>query len=293
MTVSLPPLAERALLADLCREAAAQEGVQPQLIEKDYYLTRLLWALGQHFRNGLLLKGGTLLSKVDLGFYRMSEDADFVLPGSPARASLPNARRMQSVRDALREIVPVVGLSAMFPAGELFEKATHGLWQLEYRSEFGPQGIKLEVTIRPLLRDPRKVRLRQLLQDSLAGDSGAAFCWALDAGEARAEKVRAASTRDAIRDYYDLEQLLDEGADLASSKFIGLVDAKLAELRAGPLREQARAFGMTEVRRRGLDASVSRELASALRGDAPTFDLAKMLARFDKLWRKRIPRGAP
>ena len=83
MSVTLPKLPERGLLADLCREAAARERLQPQLIEKDFYLTRLLWALGQVFGEELLLKGGTLLSKVDLGFLRMSEDADLVLPGTP------------------------------------------------------------------------------------------------------------------------------------------------------------------------------------------------------------------
>ena len=62
MSVRLPPLPDRALLADLCREAAALERVEPQLIEKDFYLTRLLWALGQRFGDALLLKGGTLLN---------------------------------------------------------------------------------------------------------------------------------------------------------------------------------------------------------------------------------------
>jgi hypothetical protein len=73
LTVALPRLPDRALLADLCREAAARERVQPQLVEKDFYLTRLLWALGQSLGDGLLLKGGTLLSKVDLGFFRLSD----------------------------------------------------------------------------------------------------------------------------------------------------------------------------------------------------------------------------
>jgi predicted nucleotidyltransferase component of viral defense system len=85
LTAILPRLPDRALLADLCREAAARERVQPQLVEKDFYLTRLLWALGQSVGEGLLLKGGTLLSKVDLGFFRLSEDADLVLPGFGSR----------------------------------------------------------------------------------------------------------------------------------------------------------------------------------------------------------------
>jgi len=140
--VELPKLPDRALLADLCRETAARERVQPQLVEKDFYLTRLLWALGQSFGDELLLKGGTLLSKVDLGFFRMSEDADLVLPGPASRQRLTNVRRMHRVRDVLKEIGPVAGVSARFPAGELFEKATHGMWQLDYPSEFGPQGLR-------------------------------------------------------------------------------------------------------------------------------------------------------
>jgi hypothetical protein len=45
----LPALPDPSLLADLSRETAAREGVQPQLVEKDFYLTRLLWALGERF----------------------------------------------------------------------------------------------------------------------------------------------------------------------------------------------------------------------------------------------------
>ena len=90
------------------------ERVEPQLIEKDFYLTRLLWALGQRFGDALPLKGGMLLSKVDLGFVRMSEDADLVLPGTPSRRSSQNVGRMRLARDAIAEVSPAVGLSARF-----------------------------------------------------------------------------------------------------------------------------------------------------------------------------------
>jgi predicted nucleotidyltransferase component of viral defense system len=274
------------LLADLCREASARERVQPQLVEKDFYLTRILWALGQSLADELLLKGGTLLSKVDLGFYRMSEDADLVLPGPSSRQRLPNVRRMNQIRDVLKEICPVVGVSARFPAGELLDKATHCLWLLDYPSEFGPQGIRLEVSIRPVLRPPREVRLRQLLADPLAGDTRAAKCFALDAAEARAEKVRAALTREAVRDFYDLDRLNESGADLSSSSFIKLVDEKLAELRAVPMAKQGKSFRLTEKRRRQVNARLARDLPAVLRTDAREFDLDGMLARFDRLWRK-------
>ena len=285
MTVVLPRLPDRALLADLCREAAARERVQPQLVEKDFYLTRILWALGQSVGEGILLKGGTLLNKVDLGFFRMSEDADLVLPGPPNRQRLPNVRRMHRIRDVLKEISPIVGVTARFPAGELLDRATHCLWQLDYPSEFGPQGIRLEVSIRAVLRPTREVELRQLLADPLAGDASAARCFALDAAEARAEKVRAAFTREAIRDFYDLDRLHELGADFSSPKFIKLVDAKLAELGAPPMAKQGKSFGMDEKRRRKIEAGLSRDLPAVLRTDAPEFDLDKMLARFNRLWR--------
>ena len=285
MTVDLPRLPDRALLADLCRETAARERVQPQLVEKDFYLTRLLWALGQSFGDALLLKGGTLLSKVDLGFFRMSEDADLVLPGPASRQRLPNVRRMHRLRDVLSEVGPLVGVSARFPAGELFDKAAHCVWQLDYASEFGPQGLRVEASIRPVLRPSRQVSLRQLLVDPLAGDVSLAKCFALDTAEARAEKVRAAFTREAVRDYYDLDRLHEQGADLSSPSFIELVNAKLAELGAPPMAEQAKSFGLTAKRRRQVEAGLTRDLPAVLRADAPEFDLDAMLARFNRLWR--------
>lgn len=72
--IALPPLPDPELLGDLCRETGTVERVAPSTVEKDLYLTRLIWALADSFAQRLLLKGGTLLSKVDLGYHRMSEE---------------------------------------------------------------------------------------------------------------------------------------------------------------------------------------------------------------------------
>src|SRR4051794_11283654 len=177
---NLPALADHELLADLCREIAASEGVQPFTVEKDFYLTRLIWALAQEFGDRLLLKGGTLLSKVDLGYRRMSEDVDLVIPGAPTRHGGINAAATNSVRDALRKLAPVVGLRLENHNGESSERGARVIWTLKYDSSFGPQSIDVEVAIRPLLRPPRRALLRQLLNDPLAGDYSEAYCWALD-----------------------------------------------------------------------------------------------------------------
>jgi hypothetical protein len=190
------------------------------------------------------------------------------------------------VRDAIRELGPTIGVTARLPGGELFERGAHALWELEYRSEFGRQRIKVDAAIRPVLAEPRRVRLGQLMNDRLLGDYTAASCWALDASEARAEKVRAAFTRDAIRDLYDLQRLADVGADFTSREFVALVDEKLAELKEPPLHQQPPSFGLDERRRRNLETGVRRELPAVLRAGAPQFDLDKTLARFDRLWRR-------
>lgn len=105
------------------------------------------------------------------------------------------------------------------------------------------------------------------------------------------EKVRAAFTREAIRDFYDLDRLLAAGADLSSPSFVALVDAKLAELNAVPLARQGRSFSLDANRRRVVEAGLARDLPAVLRADAPAFDLDAMLARFDALWGKQ--RGKP
>jgi predicted nucleotidyltransferase component of viral defense system len=280
-SVELPALIPRERLADACREAAAEHGVQPAAVEKDYYLTRLIAALASDLGKGLLLKGGTLLSKVDLGFRRMSEDVDLVLPGVPARRKRDNALRMNAVRGALGRVAGAVGVEVPFPHGDRVDRDSHVVWEAHYASEFGPQRILVEATIRPVLRPSRHVRLGQLLVIEPVFE---ARCWALDEQEARAEKVRAAFTRREIRDYYDLEQLDESGKDLASPEFIALVDAKLAELDADPMARQQPAFGMTEADGKTLRRAAGAELASVLRVDAAPFDIEVMLRRFDELW---------
>jgi len=282
--VTLPPLPPRDLLADLCRVAAARDNVEPQLIEKDFYLTRLLWALSDKLGNELLLKGGTLLSKVDLGFFRMSEDADLVLPAKPSRQKSLNVRRISRVRDALKQQAELIGVRSRHPGGAVSEKGAHAIWELDYPSDFGPQGFQLEISIRPALRSPRMATLRQLLRDPLIGDYAQGTCWALDADEARAEKVRAAFTRTAIRDYYDLDRLLEKGFDFTSPAFVELVDLKLAEVDAAPLNDQPPSFDLDREHRQRLDASHNRDLIPVLRKGAPAFDLDAMLSRFNRLW---------
>lgn len=278
MTAELPPRLDADELAERCREVAGREKVQPALVEKDYYLTRLLWALGQRFGRQLLLKGRTLLSKVDLGFLRLSEDADLVMPVRPSKNRGANMKRLNQIRDALAELEQLIGAKRRFPGGDDFDRGSHRVWALDYASHFGAQSIQLEVSLREALQPAREVLLSQLLEKTDAR------CWALAASEARAEKVRAAFTREAIRDFYDLDRLDQTGADLTSKAFVALVDAKLAELGAPPLADQRTVFRLDPRRMKRLRISLNAELPAVLRADAPKFDLDQMLTRFATKW---------
>lgn len=287
----IPALPDRQLLMNACRVEGERQGLLPATIEKDFYLTRLIWALAAELGEALLLKGGTCLSKCDLGYHRMSEDADFTLPleGS-TRYKGTNARQMNRVRDALRAIAPSVGVAVESPDGERHDRASHVLWTLMYRSElaYGQSAIIVEVSLRTVLLPPRRVSLHQLLHGPVVPNYAAAYCWALAAEEVRAEKVRAAYTRaePEIRDFYDLYLLANAGVDFGSPAFKALVDAKLAEAGAAPLSEQPGRFGLSARQESALEAAVPRRLAPMLRRTDPPFDLGAVLRFFDALWAK-------
>lgn len=284
--MNLPRLPAPDLLADLCRETATRERVAPAAVEKDFYLTRLIWKLADRFGDGLLLKGGTLLSKVDLGFHRMSEDVDLIMPLVGRADYKPsNAKAMNRVRDGLKAVASEVGISFPHPDGERFEKHSHVIWTLPYPSSFGTSAILFEVSLRPLRRPARRAPLQQLLKDPLVVDYSEAYCWALDAAEARAEKVRAACTRTAGRDFYDLGLLNAAGYDFDSAEFVALANEKLAELKHAPLEQHERPFDLTSERRSAVEASLKKDLPAVVRLGEPPFDLEALINAFAGRWR--------
>jgi predicted nucleotidyltransferase component of viral defense system len=286
----IPPLPPARTLADACRVHAGRLGLDPMPVEKDFHLTRLIWALAERFGDRLLLKGGTCLSKCDVGFRRMSEDADFVLPGGPGRRHRgSNAARTNAVAKALREIGDEIGMSLENFDGDGHERRSHVIWTMTYPATFPPGTLLVEASMRHVVRPPRKVALRQVLAGRVAAGYADAYCWALDADEVRAEKVRAAFTRAprAIRDFYDLGLFAERSDDMTSDAFVALVDEKLAEADARPLAAQHRGFGLTQDERAALHRAVPTQLTPVLRR-GETFDLDGVIACYDRLWEKIV-----
>ena len=70
---------DAALLREAVSYTAAETGFSARLIEKDYFCSVALEYLARECGN-LTFKGGTCLSKIHGGFYRLSEDLDFSIP---------------------------------------------------------------------------------------------------------------------------------------------------------------------------------------------------------------------
>ena len=68
--------------------AAERLGISATAIEKDYWVSQVLWALAQRFDGDFLFKGGTSLSKGYKIVERFSEDVDvLVVPGGRGRGA--------------------------------------------------------------------------------------------------------------------------------------------------------------------------------------------------------------
>jgi predicted nucleotidyltransferase component of viral defense system len=283
----IPPRPDLGDLADACNETAARERLQALHVEKDYNLTRLIWSIGEELGERLLLKGGTCLSKVDYGFHRMSEDADFVFP----RAELPSGR--DQAPKVIGPLIQKVKKAAEAIGARLVDrppslKTIKGQADLtvayESRFEANDLGtILVQIEVRPVLCTPRRVGLEQLLSGPLAKGYEPAYCWALHADEVRAEKVRAAFTREEIRDFYDLQLFISRKSDMGSEAFRSLVDEKLKEMDTAPLARQHINFGKSKRQIEELEDTVDTRLA-VVRLDEKRFELQPVLSYFNELW---------
>ena len=199
-----------------------------------------------------------------------------------------NAYHINRIRDVLRELTPLLGMRFTNLEGERHGRNSHAIWEIHYEGHFPPTTIAIEVSMRPVLRPARRAHLQQLLRGPLAEGYSEAYCWALDADEVRAEKVRAAYTRETpeIRDYFDLGLLAERGADFTSPSFIQLVDEKLAESKRDSLSQLPPSFGLTPQQKTRIAGPGLIRLTSVRRTNEAPFDLDRVLAHFDALWGK-------
>lgn len=268
---------------DRFREAvettAAATGFSPFLVEKDYFCTVILRALAPP--DGVLIfKGGTCLAKVHAGFYRLSEDLDFVIPTAIGASRAERSRRAGELKALFADLDDKVSGIRLHQALKGANNSSQYIAVFRYTSRLRPveEAIQFEVGLRePLLLSAMRGEARTLLLDPATG-----LAWlpairvpCLSREEAMAEKLRAALCRRevAIRDFFDIDYAVRRlGVRLDDPALLHLVRQKLAV----PGNDPA---SVSRDRLETLRPQVETELKSVLRpADFEEFDLDRAFA---------------
>ncbi len=215
---------------------AATTGFNQRLIEKDYFCTLLLHDFASLFDSGLIFKGGTSLSKVHAGFYRLSEDLDFIIP---VELDVSRRARREKIEPIKRHFASIPSRHSELQIIESFVASNSSkqyIGRIGYQSAVSEQveSVVIEVSLRePLLTPPLMARARTLLsnRDESPARVEQPNVTVLSTIETYAEKIRAALSRrePKIRDFYDIAYAIRAGLiDSSDSELRRLVGLKLA-----------------------------------------------------------------
>jgi predicted nucleotidyltransferase component of viral defense system len=226
---------DSALFREALTFTAAETGFAPRLIEKDYFCTLALRHLAANAPD-LVFKGDTCLAKVHSGFYRLSEDLDYLIPMPVKTSRADRSRKVAGSRNAVDRLEEQAhGLRLVKPLTGANDSRQY-IALIGYHSLLGAQeeAIKVEVGLRePLLTPAIHGDAQTLLMDPIVGGAlvGSFALPCLSRDEAMAEKLRAAFARrePAIRDFYDVDQAVRrQGLRVLDASLLDLVRKKLA-----------------------------------------------------------------
>jgi predicted nucleotidyltransferase component of viral defense system len=229
-----------ALMRQAIEYTAGETGFAPRLIEKDYFCSVALEYLAAECA-GLTFKGGTCLSKIHGGFYRLSEDLDFTISTAVDSARGDRSRSTEPLRRALDGLAQRVPGFTVAQALRGFNNSTQYNAVLAYESMLDghTEPVSVEVGVRePNMTEAVHSAARTLLLDPLDARP-LVEAWpvrALSYKEAMAEKVRAALCRSevAIRDFFDVDHAVrSAGFRTQDPEFLELLRRKLAIPRTG------------------------------------------------------------
>ena len=232
-----------ALFREAVNFTAAQTGFSTRLIEQDYFCSVLLAYLTEVKNGPVIFKGGTCLAKVFAGFYRLSEDLDFVIPMPLDSTRGQRRKHIAGIKKALTSIAKALpGFDTINPLRGA-NNSTQYVGSVSYPSLITEQRgtISIEISLRePLLTPIIDGKACTLLLDPVSGDKlvPEIMVPCISKKEALAEKFRAALTRRdvAIRDFYDLDHAVRKmGLRLQDTELVELVRQKLAVPGTDPL----------------------------------------------------------
>jgi len=191
------------------RYLAGEKGFNLIYLEKDYFLTLLLYFLKDV--EGICFKGGTALNKIFLNHTRLSEDLNFV-----------SKLKVSKVKTKIVELLD--NLKGIFPRYQ-FENQTSNFFRLKifYKSFFTRTNfVIVDVNSKAsILLQPEKRKIHHFYDEIPKFE-----ILTLNVNELIAEKIRTLITRKQPRDYFDVYMLLKKGYSIDFS----LVEKKLEEV---------------------------------------------------------------
>ncbi len=290
--------------ADLIRIVAEEKGIDPALVEKDYWIMHCLYGL-QQLGFKFQLKGGTSLSKGHQIINRFSEDIDILIE-PPAGRDVTTGKNQNSPAqiktrtdfyDWLAQSIKIDGISGVERDTAFDDTPNYrgaGI-RLNYESVTEAldglrEGVLLEVgfdTVAP--NTPKDIS--SWTYDYAAGkvdiiDNRAKAVPCYDAGHTFVEKLQTVSTKfrnqqaddsdpvEFMRHYYDIYELLKQPT---VQKFIGTEAYKAhkqARFRQGDNQNIAenQAFLLSDTKTRTLYARAYERGSALYYADKPTFD---------------------
>ena len=192
------------------RETARQSGFSESLIEEDYYCSLILKEIFRSKDCFLIFKGGTLLNKCYIGFYRLSEDLDFSISNrikedSRKGRSLAAQTTKKVIGEAVSSLSLVVSKSFAGHNENRFYSA-----EITYDSSVteDKNTIKIEFGIQEKIWERENLKAKTLLVNPFTQKPVVSefYVEGLSLKEAYSEKIRAALFREkpAIRDIFDI-----------------------------------------------------------------------------------------
>jgi len=278
------------LLELAIRQTAQRTGFIPDLIEKDYYCSLILKAIFSDSSHKLVFKGGTLLNKVHLGFYRLSEDLDFSVSIADDTSRRTKSSLMKPIKTILGDLIADIDeISFRDPfQGHNSSSQYNACFEYESVSSGEKDTILFDIGLREeILIAPATFNALTLVTDPITGnfliEPYPVQC--LTKTEAYAEKLRAALTRTkpAIRDIFDLDYALrNQVIDLSDKQLLDLAKIKLNK--PEPLE-----IDLSESKKQILQSQLESQLKPVLRkDDYRQFDFEKAWDDLEKIREKFI-----
>jgi len=263
----------------------AETGFLPALIEKDYYCSVILQALFANLSHNLVFKGGTLLNKVHVGFYRLSEDLDFSISISPTKSRKEKSNSMKPIKKLVSSLETGFELISFVKELQGSNNSSQYNAVLEYESCLSDikDTISFEIGLREEILTPvTTLNARTLVKNpfnkSFLIESYPVKC--LSKTEAYAEKLRAALTRTkpAIRDIFDLDYAMrNQIINFNDKELQGLAKIKLSK--PEPLE-----IDLSESKKQILTSQLETQLRPVLREkDYQQFDFEKAWNDLEKI----------